>query len=695
MVSASYFHLLGAQAVRGRTFAPTEDRSPGRDNVAVISAALWFTNFGGAPDIIGRAITLNDLPFTVIGVMPDDVRGVSFDTDVWVPISMLSLNSPISQLDSRSQRWLAGIGRLRDGVSLAAAQRELDGIAAQLARERPESNRDRGVQLFSLTDNALGNTKPLLLALFGSVLLFLLIACANVTSLQLVRATARQREMALRAALGADRRRLVQQLLVEGLLLALIGGAAGTALAQASIRLVLPLLPAGALPRYAHPAVDPRALLFTLALTAVTGVIFGLAPAARASRLDLRSGLGSGSRAASGGLASLRKLGAQQLLVVGEVALALVLLLGAGLLSRSLAHLLDVNPGFRAQDALLARLELPDRRYTAADRIRFAQELERRIAATSGVSAVALGSDAPLDGNTGAAFLVVDGRPTDETRYYHHRVSPGYFAALQIPLASGRVFTADDRAGTPLVAVVSEAFAGRFWPSGSAVGQRIRLGDATGPAVEIVGVVRNARYRDLTTPLAREPDVFFAYAQRPTRDLAIVVRSVLPPASVERVVRAAVASLDAGLAVFNVAPMDALLGQQTATGRFGSILLGIFSTVALVLAAVGVYGLLAFVTGLSQREIAIRVALGATGPRVLRLVVGRGMVLVVLGLGLGAAASVFATEAIATQLVAVSATDPATFAVVSVALFVVALLATYLPARRVLRIDPQLALRSE
>jgi predicted permease len=409
MVSASYFRILGVGAERGRTFTAADDRVPDASPVAVISRALWTTQFASDPGIVGRSVTLNDRPFTIVGVMQDGFHGLSFDTDVWVPMMMISLTASKGALESRGDRWLGAVGRLRPDVTLERAQLDVNAVARQLEARYPDTNRQRGVQLYSLQDSALGTTRQLLVALFVAVLLFLLIACANVVNLQLVRATSRRREIALRIAVGADGGRLVRQLLVEGLTLAAVGAVAGIAFAVWGLGAMLPLLPDGALPRYVAPTVDWRVVAFAATLTAVCGIIFGLAPALAVRHLTVSDSLKEGARSVAGGIASLRKLGAQQLLVVSEIALALVLLVAGGLMVRSLRQQLAVEPGFRANGVVTANLALPRGRYAGQARAQFVNALLARVRALPQVESAAIGSDMPLGGNANAGSMFVDG----------------------------------------------------------------------------------------------------------------------------------------------------------------------------------------------------------------------------------------------------------------------------------------------
>ena len=696
MVSASYFGILGVSAGRGRTFLAEEDRVPDARPVAVLSHSLWTTQFASDPAIIGRQITLNDRPFTVVGVMEPGFHGLSFDTDVWVPMMMVSLTASPATLESRAERWLGAVGRLRSGVSMASAQRDLDGVAAGLTAAYPESNTGRGVQLLSLQDSALGTTRQLLVALFVAVLLFLVIACANIVNLQLVRATSRRREMALRVAVGADRGHLLRQLVAEGLTMAALGALAGAAVAVWGLGGLLALVPEGVLPRYVAPSLDWRVLAFGAALTTICGVIFGLAPALQTRRLAVSDALKEGARSATGGITSLRRMGPQQLLVITEIALALVLLIGGALMLRSLQRQLAVQPGFRTDGVVTAQVSLPRGRYDAPARVQLVERLLERVRALPQVQTATVGSDLPLTGITNGATLFVDGITPTPTRYFRHRVTPDYFKALGIPLLSGRTFTPADRDSAPLVAVISEAMARRFWPGRDPVGQRFRFGDATGQQATVVGVVATARFRDLTTNLdTSEPDVFVSYAQRSDADFAIAVRTTESPTAMAAAIQRELAAIDPAIPIFRAASMTELLARQTATGRFGSALLGTFSVVALLLASVGIYGVLAFVIGLSRREIAIRMALGATRWRVVGLIVRQGMTLVAIGLAIGLAGAYLAMGALSTQLYGVTATDPGTFVTVAMALAFVALVASYLPSRGAARVDPQHALKGD
>ena len=695
MVDPSYFSLLGVRAQIGRTFLAEENVAPDAHPVAVISDAMWRQRFSAAADLLGKTVILNDRPLTIVGVMPPDFHGLSFVSDVWIPTMMISLTSRPSVLQNRGTRWLGAVARLRDGVTLDVAQRDLDAVARQLTQEFPQTNTDRGVQLLSLHDNYLGSTKSLLLALFAAVGLFLLIGCANVVSLQLVRATSRQHEIALRLALGANRSRLVQQLVAEGLVLSLLGLVVGLLVANWSIDALVKLVPAGVLPSYVDASIDLRVLAFSTLVALVCGVAFGVIPSLQSRRLTLIGDLKAGRRTSAAGIGRLRRPSLQQMLVVAEVALAVVLLAGAGLLVRSLQRQLAVEPGFDPRGVVTAQLSLPLGRYTPAARKQFVDQLLERLAGAPTVRAVAVGSDMPLRGNSSAGVLYISG--TDRGfRYYRHQVSENYFATLGIPLVHGRTFGVEDRRDSSASVVINEATARRFWPGEDAIGKRLRLGRPDGPEMTIIGVVGNARFQNLTSDLSvSEPDVYFSYVQSPSPTLEIAVRGNADVGSLTSVLRREAAAVDATLPLYNVDLLEAALRQQTGNARFGSFVLGAFSVVALLLGAIGIYGTLAFVVSLGRREIAIRMAIGASSSNVLRRVVGQGLTLTVAGLVIGLIGARFATRALSSQLFNVTPTDVATYASLAIVLLLVAISASYLPARRATRVDPLEALRQE
>ena len=697
MVSPTYFSLVGARAALGRTFIAEEDRSPDTHPVVVISDRLWRERFAADPKVVGQAITLNDRSLTVTGIMPPGFNGISFDTDVWFPAMMVSLTNGAGAVESRLGRWLMVLGRLRPGVTIEDAQRDLDRVAARLAADYPETNTDRGVQVMSMRESYLGSTRTLVTMLFAAVIVFLLIACANVTGLQLVRATARRREIAVRLALGADRRRLIRQLLVEALVLSLLGGAAGALLAYWAVDGLLPFIPAGLLPGYADVGVNGRVFAFSFTLALAAGAICGLAPALLSARQDITDALRDGAHTASAsGLGRIRRPGMHQLLVTVEVALALVLLVAAGLMVRTFQGQLRVSPGFDPTAVLTARLALPAR-YTPEQRALFATELARRLNDLPGVASASVSSDLPLSGFTTAAAFALPGS-AERIRYFRHYVTPDFFSTLGIPIARGRAFTAADARGAPSVVILSESGARRLFPGEDPIGRTLPLRAGASLEATVVGVARDVRFRDLTTNIAApraEPDLYFPYAQRTDAEIQLAVRSASEGLISAETLRQEVAALDPSLPVHAVAPLTESVHRQTATARFGSLMLGVFSVVALLLAAIGLYGVIAFVVGLSRREIAIRMALGAEAAAVRGLVVRNAMALVVAGIVAGLAAAALVMGSLRDLLFSVSPRDPLTFGIVAVTVLAVAWLASYVPARRAAQVEPQLALKSE
>jgi predicted permease len=700
IVSPGYFPLLGASAALGRTFLPEEDTVPDRDAVAIISGSLWRDRFGRDPGILRRTIVLNDRSFVVVGVMPDGFGGLSFNADVWVPSMMVSLTNSPGVVEDRGSRWLGALGRLKDGVAMARAQEDLDRVAAILEQQYPAHHRERRVQVTSVHESLLGDAGRLMVALFAAVLLFLIVACANVASLQLARAASRRRELAVRLALGARRMHVFRQLLTESFVLSLAAGLFGAIVAAWSLSAVIALMPAGALPRHVQPSVDLRALAFTIVVSVVVGALVALIPGIASLRSDLTGSIKEGARSAGPGLGSIRRPSTQQALVVAEIALAMTLLSAAGLMIRSLERQMRVPLGFDPKGVTVASLTLPTARYSPAQRGLFTERLLERLQAVPRVRSAAISTGVPFAGGTSAARLLPDVAPTADAtlRYYRHVITPQFFATLAIPVLEGRGFTDQDRADAPLVAIVNQAAARRIWGGGSAIGRHFRRPGTDGPAFQIVGVVPDIRFRDLTSDLTAsgaEPDVYFPYAQRLDPDIEITVRSddgsPVPLAALQ----AAVSGLDAGLPVYEVQRLEDALGRRTSTARFASALLGVFSGGALLLAAIGLYGLIAYVVGLSRREIAIRLALGADGRGVTALIVRNAMTLVVVGVLTGVCGAIAAGRALESQAFHTRAADPVMYAVVATLLLAVTFAASVLPTRRAVRVAPQTALRAD
>jgi predicted permease len=695
LVSADYFPLLRAQAAMGRTFLPEEDRTPDTHRVALVGYDLWQRRFGGNPALLGQTIQLNDGNYTVVGIMPKDFRGVSDEAEIWLPMMMVSSIRPASQLRQRNQRWLGAIARLKTGATLAQAQAEMDAIMRRSEQAFPDSNRSRGARVTPLHEEFFGNIQLTLWILLGAVGCVLLVACANVANLQLQRAAGRSSEIAIRLALGATSRRLVRQLLTESLMMSIIGGALGILIALWSVDFLIKLSPAP-FPRFVKFSIDGRVLGFSLMVSLLAGALSGLAPALQAARPALNETLKAGGRNASGALGRNRLLGS---LVVAEIALALTLLIGAGLMIRSLQQIHAVDPGFNPERLLTMRVSLPAQAYPRDRIIAFGQQLRERLQALPGAQSVALASDLPLSGVASAGPIELEGQHSapagGEFRMYRHRVTPGFFSTLGIPLVKGRDFTAGDHAQAPGVVIISEDMARRYWPNEDPIGKRLKEAGAGFSWVSIIGVVGEVKYRELPQNPNADPDVYFPLLQRPGGYLFLAVRSGVDPNSLVAAVRGVLRSIDPDLPAFDVAMMSELVADQTTRSRFSAWLLGVFSALALALAAVGIYSVMAYAVEQRSREIGVRVALGARAGDVLRMVIGQGMRLALIGVALGLGAALALTQLIKRLLFGVPAADPLTYGALALLLTLVALLACWIPARRATKVDPIVVLRAE
>ena len=684
-VSAGLFEMLGANPSLGRTFLDDEDQ-PGHDNVAIISSSLWKRRFSSDPNVVGQAITLSATSYTVIGVMPPAFQFPDRETDLWTPIAFNA-----GQAQQHGAHYISVIGRLKPGVTQEQAATEMDAIAGRLAEQYPDTNTGWRVNVLPMQESEVRDIKSALLVLLGAVALVLLIACANVANLLLARATARQKEIAIRTALGANRRRIAQQLLTESVLLALAGGGAGLLLAVWGIGSLLTLAPQE-LPRVKDVTLDVRVLGFTLVVTVLTGVIFGLVPALQASRPNLNETLKEGGRGTTGGHHRVRGT-----LVITEVALALLLLVGAGLLIRSFYRLQQVTPGFNSKNALAVTVSLPGKKYPQDDQQSgFFTQLLDKVAALPGVVAVGATQSLPIQGDYVLGFNI-QGRPPNgpgqepNTNYY--AVSPDYFKAMGIPLLRGRVFTEQDKKDSPRVAVINEELAKKFFPDEDPIGKRINVTNGPERFREIVGIVGDVKQYGLAQPTTMQ--TYEPYLQTPFSGMTLVVRADGNPAALSGAIRSEVLAIDKEQPVSRIRPLEQVVSESVAKQRFLMLLLGIFASVALVLAAVGLYGVMSYSVNQRYHEIGIRAALGAQRKDVLKLVVGQGMALALTGAAIGLAASFALTRLMASLLFGVSATDPLTFAVIALLLTIVALLACYLPARRAMKVDPMIALRYE
>ena len=685
--TANLFPVLGMNAAAGRAFTPGEQRA-GVGRVAVLGHGFWQRRFGGEREAVGRTIVLSGVPHTIVGVAPAGFR-LNQEMDVWTPLVT------DTTLGRRSD-FLVVVGRLRAGVAPSEAQQELSTIMRRLEAEYPQTNSGWGVELLGLQEEMVGPIRPALMLFMGAVALVLLIACANVANLMLARVAAREREVTIRAALGASRRRLVRQILTESVVLALIGGGVGLLLAAWGVQ-ALKSLDSATIPRLDEIGLNLPALTFALVLSLGTGILFGLVPAVRALRHDLQTGLKEASRGSSGGAGVRSVRGA---LVLAEVALAFMLLVGATLLLRSFDRLQRVDPGFSGEGVFTGAVVLPRAKYGEPERqVAFADELLARVQSTPGVASAAITSDPPLGGSPPYASFVIAGVEPPPPGVVQDAVvfttSPSYFETVRIPLTEGKVYGDTDRAGSPPVAVVSQALARRYWPGRSAIGERVTLGnpaDSTG-WMTIVGVVGDVRNEELGRPAY--PQLYQPVAQFPVRALMVVARAAGDPLELTPAMKRAVAELDPELPLSDIATLDQRISDTLARPRVNAVLLAGFGLTALILAAVGIYGVIAYGVVQRTRELGIRMALGAGSDTLLRLVIQQGMAPVLAGVALGIAGGLAGTRLLQSLLFGVGATDPLTFVAVTVFLVAVALAAIYLPARRAAQSDPMIALRND
>jgi putative ABC transport system permease protein len=685
-VSSDFFSVLRVNPILGRTFTADEDQ-PGRDQVVVISHALWQRAFGANPNIIGQSLTLNSRNFAVIGIMP---AGFEFprEAELWVPLAWDDKDR-----QTRSIHDYLVIARLKQNVSVQQAQTEMNTISSRLEQQYPEENKGWGAMVIPLRDDLVGDVRLALLVLFCAVGFVLLIACANVANLMLARGANRQKEMAVRMALGAGRARLVRQLLTESVLLAVTGGLLGLLLAIWGSRMLVRL---GSLPNLGDIGIDTWAFGFTLLVSFAAGIIIGIMPALQFTRTSVSETLKQGSGRTGG---SALKQHTRKALVISEVALSLVLLIGAGLMIRSFLKLQNVDPGFDTSNALTMSVVLTWTRYPEPhQRLAFFDRAIEQIRAVPGVVSVGATTKIPLTGGGSTQPFTVEGRPAGaiaeqpmaQTRY----VSPDYFQAIGIPLRQGRVFTDQDRDKSVPVVIISEAMARRFWPGENPVGKRLTPSfHSEAGAREIVGVVGDVKTSGLDVDASAM--MYLPYKQAPLPFLSFVVRTSSNPESLIQPVSRAIYSIDKDQALTDVQTMDQVLTKSVSDRRFNMMLLLTFAGVALLLAAVGVYGVMNYTVTLRRRELGIRMALGAARMDVLRLVLGQGLTLTLIGVGIGLISAYALTRLMATLLYGVTATDYLTFASVSAVLIAVGLVASYVPARRATKVNPTIALRTE
>jgi putative ABC transport system permease protein len=692
-VSAAFFPLLGAKPILGRTFSEEED-TPSSAAVAVLSYALWRTQFGADPAFVGKSVVLDGEAYGIVGVLPADFKFFQQKIDLYTPIGRRSKLQ--SYLNRGNHQGLTGLARLRPGVSLSAARLEFDTIMKRLEQQNPETNSGEGVIIKPLYESRVSAIRPALLLLLGAVVCVLLIACVNMANLLLARAAARQREFAIRASIGAGRSRIVRQLLTESVLLSLLGGILGLLIAVWSIGPLLHIAPQD-IPRLADTVVDRGVFLFTLAVTFLTGVLFGLAPAFQASRADMNTFLRGSGHSTTPGRPRQRL---RVLLLISEVSLAVVLVIGSGLLIRSLLKALAVNPGFRADHVLALDVNLPLPKYKEKPAwLSFMNQAVERIRSLPGVESASAVFCPPLVGECWDSVFIFDDRPVPPQAELPSAVfniaEPQYFQTLQTPLLAGRFFTPADMESSAPVILINETMARRWWPNQNPIGKRIKQGfpNDNVPFREIVGIVGDLHQDSTDQP--ELPEVFEAAAQYPFNSMTILARTKPDPMSLAGAAVGAIQALDADQPVSSIKPLSAYFSESLGSRKFSTLLLALFGGLALLLAAVGIYGVMSYTVSLRTHELGIRMALGAQRSDVFGLVVKFGARLALAGIAIGLIASFALTRLMRSQLFGVSNLDPATFAAVAMLLCCVGVAACYIPARRAMRVDPIVALRYE
>jgi putative ABC transport system permease protein len=689
MISANLFPLLGEQPMLGRNFREDEDR-PGAPAVILLGHDLWMRRFDGDPGIVGRAVMVNSTAHTVVGVMKPRFRFPD-DNDAWVPLA------PLVHTELRADRGYAVLARLKPGITLEQAEAEVKAIAGRLEKLHPDTNTGWSAMVRSLRDElADGNVRLVVLTMQGAVVFVLLIACANVANLLLARATARQREIAVRVAFGAGRWRIVRQLLTESVLIALLGGVLGIVFGYWGVRWIEASMPAEDGPPYwIRFTIDGPVLLFTLGMAVLTGLLFGLAPALQAARTNLNETLKEGGRGSGG---SVRRNRLRSGLVVGEVAMALVLLVGASLFVRSFLKLQNASAGFKTENLLTMRIYLPGDRYEQPEpKTRRVEDVVRRLEALPGIEAVGVSNTIPLGGGGSGGGLMLDGKPFprgEEPNIFWTGVTPHYFQALDVPVLRGRGFTDREGMERSALALVNETFAKRFFPNAEVLGRRFRVQEEADMGwITVIGVVRDLRDDDIDDEIM--PSAYLPYPYLATRSTGLTIRTAFDPARATAPVRGEIRASDPELPVYEVYTMEQVRQQGFWEYRFFGGMFSVFGAIALFLASIGVYGVLSYSVSQRVREIGVRVALGAQRRHVLRLIIGQGLSLALTGVGFGLLGAFAVTRVISSLLYDVSPTDPVSFGAIALLLTAVAWLASFLPANRALAVDPLEALRNE
>ncbi|MEO6724163.1 MAG: ABC transporter permease [Blastocatellia bacterium] len=686
-VSVNFFKVFNLPPLVGRTFAAGEDQR-GAEKLAVVNEKMWRERLKGDPNLEGKKLILNGEPYSVIGVITSEFKQ-PFDSDVEVWMGAAQFPGNTGQRDSR---FLFAIGHLKPGTSLQQSHAEASAIASQLTQAYPKENAGRGAQVESFRELMVGDLRPMLIVLFAAVGVILLIACANLANLLLARGLARQREIALRAALGASRWRLIRQLLTETTLLGLLGGVGGILLAQWALYALLKL-PQNFV-RTADVKLDARVLLFALAVSVVTGWLFGLAPALQLARPELHSMLKEGGRGSGESAKWNRMRGG---FVIVQIALSLLLLVSGGLLIRSFDKLLRVSPGFKPEKLLTLEYRLPRNKYKNDDvQWNFHRQVAEQVAQISGVKSASLVRGLPFSGNGGTTPIILPDREIppqgEEPQVQFNTAMPNYFETIGIPFVKGRLFDDRDQANTPAVFLINQTMARRFWPDQDPIGKQVKMidGNVTGT---VIGVVGDAKHYFLEEEA--RPQMYAAYSQQPGIFATLVARTSVEPMSLTEAVRQAVWKIDSDQPMWKIRTVEFLLDQRVADRRFLMALMGIFAALALVLTVIGLYGVISYMVNQRTQEIGIRMALGAQAGNILNMVLRQGMTLVITGIALGLAAAWIVTRLMARLLYGISATDPLTFTAISLLLTLVALMACYFPARRATKVDPMIALRYE
>jgi predicted permease len=698
-ISANVFRMLGVNAAIGRTLVPEDDKQSG-ERVVVLTHGLWQRRFGSDPGVVGKTLTFNNDNYTVVGVMPPEFIFPRSRAEVGFPL----VPDGDSRRSNRGDAFLRVIARLKPGITPERARADLDSIARRLQTQYPVTNaRATGVSLTMLHDEVVGNYRMALLVLFTAVGLVLLIACTNLAILLLARASVRRREIAIRTALGATRARMIRQLLTESVLLAILGGLAGLGLTKFAVIFLLKLVPAD-LPRVKEINIDIEVLLFTLALSMLAGVLFGLAPAIQASKVNLNDQLKGTSLGSIGGVRQNRTY---SILVVAEIAISLVLLISAGLFVKSFIRIQAVNPGFDTEHLLVVRLALPKYKYSKREAVNnFFESVEPRVKNLPGVQSVSAISILPLSGLVASIDFTIVGRPpvtTAETPVAQYRmIAPDYFRTMNIPILSGREFTGLDRPQTLPVAIINQTLARRYWPDSDPVGSHLKVQDgADDPReVEIIGIVGNVRQKrlddeptaDIYVPLQQVPERTVVYL---TNNMFLTVRASGPPLALAGAVKSEVQSVDRDVPATSTTTMEQFLSASVAPRRFNLLLVSVFASAGLLLAAAGLYSVIAYAVSQRKREIGIRMALGAQRHDVFRLVVGNGIRLVLVGVAAGLIGSFAVLRIMSSLLFGVTASDPSIYIFASLLLLLIGLLASFVPARSATKVNPLIALRSE